>query len=87
MFWVGVRFVPTEQFSEVAPLFDRAIDALDYDGPGDVRDIWDEIAAKGVVLVRADDETVIDSCMLHIDGENSRLRYAEPEDLEDVDKN
>ncbi len=85
MFWYQVRFEPTASFDEVAPLFDKAIQALDYDGPDDPDDfheIWDEIIASGVVLVRDDDHTVIDCFILHLDGENSHLRYVEPSELE-----
>ncbi len=84
MFWFHVRFEPTEAFAEIAPLFERAIQALDYGGPGDVNEIWEEIAACGVVLERSDDNTVIDCFMLHLDGEKSRLRYLDPSDLEEL---
>lgn len=84
MFWFRVRFEPTEHFADVDPFFQKAINALDYDGPGDVDEIWEEIISHGVRLVRTDDDTVIDSFMLHIDGEHSRLRYIEPDDLEEL---
>jgi hypothetical protein len=86
MFWFKVRFEPTEAFASVEPLFNRAIQALDYDEPGDVDEIWDEIISGGVVLVRSDDNTVIDCFMLHLDGEHSRLRYVEPSELEENER-
>ena len=85
MFWFSVRFEPTQAFAEVKPLFDRAIQALDYNGPGDVHEIWEEITSSGVVLVRGDDGTVIDCFMLHLDGDASRLSYLESSELEELD--
>jgi hypothetical protein len=81
MFWYKVRLEPTEAFADIAPLFDRALQSLDDGGPADVNNIWDEIASRGVALIRRDDDVVINYFMLYLDGEDSRLRYVEPSDL------
>lgn len=83
MFWFKIDFEPSDAFTEFAPLFERSIQALDYGGDGDFDDLWEAILARGIVLVRADDETIITSFILHIDRGNSRLRYVEPSDLQD----
>ena len=77
MFWVKCRFEPTEAFSPFRPLFEQASGADDEL----FNQIYDQFREAGMLLVDVADQVEIIYFVLHIDGDQVDLRYADPRDL------
>jgi len=77
MFWQICKFKPEEAFQEFEPLFQEASAFQDM---AVFERNYDQLAESGVILFDVENNTEIKDFILHIDGEQVTLRYAEQPD-------
>lgn len=77
MFWLRCDFLPEAAFEQWRSLFDEA-SATESDDR--FSDVYDQLAAAGVYLIDIVAGTKIDDFVIHLDGAEAVLRYADPGD-------
>ena len=73
--WFECKFTPTHEWGAVAPLFHDELELLDRDDMAAWERAYQRIQNLGLVLRATDGTAVVSEFLLHVDGENARLRY------------
>lgn len=72
--WVLCRFEPTDTFGDLRELFDREMSLLKAEKWDESQSVYNEIERR-VKLIDPGDPSMIESFVLHIDGNEAWFRY------------
>ena len=75
MFWLDCTFAPTPAFSAIAPLFVETRRRLERDEMEELESAYEQIGALGLELHPVGGGVPIREFLLHIDGEQARVRF------------
>ncbi len=73
--WVTCKFVPTEDFSSIAPLFAEELDLLNQERMEDWEMAYEKLMATGIQMVADTGDETITEFILHIERNEAWFRY------------